>query len=124
MDQEEQSICCRAESMKQKEQPMTLAHSPRTVNTAGAARKKKTARRAAPSRRAKRGEILLVTCGLAIQSQSVKESIADSLVMAVFEKDERILQVISTRIDGQKIYGRCQELYEAAPYMFMPVPRA
>lgn len=110
--------------MKQKEQPMTPAHAPRAVKTAGATRKKKTARRGAPSKRAKRGETLLVTCGPAIQSQAVKESIADSLVMAVFEKDDHILQVISTRIDGQKIYGRCQELYEAAPYMFMPVPRA
>ena len=90
------------------------------MKAAGTTRKKKTTRRTSTTSCAKRGELLLVTCGPAIQSQAVKESIADSLIMAVFEKDDRIWQVISTRIAGQKIYGRCQELYEAAPYMFVP----
>jgi hypothetical protein len=35
------------------------------------------------------------------------------------------MQIVETRIDEQarKIYGRGIELYKAAPYMFMPVPR-
>ena len=30
-------------------------------------------------------------------------------------------EVVAVRIEGQKVYGKCQEMYEAAPFMFAPV---
>ena len=44
--------------------------------------------------------------------------------MMLTDPDGRYWQVVAVRIDEQarKIYGTCQEMYEAAPYMFAPVP--
>jgi len=36
---------------------------------------------------------------------------------------KRYWQVVAVRIDerARKVYGKCKEMYEAAPYMFAPV---
>jgi len=50
------------------------------------------------------------------------EDVAESLHGAFFtDRDGRYLQVVAVRIDGHKVYGKCQEMDEAAPSMFMPL---
>jgi hypothetical protein len=40
--------------------------------------------------------------------------------MSVLERPNgRILQVVDTRIEGKKNYGKMKELREVAPYMFL-----
>ena len=69
--------------------------------------------------KAKRGELLLAPCGPSVNDYIVR-TIAESLFMSVLEKpDGRILQVIDTRIDGKRIYGKMRELHETAPYLFI-----
>ncbi len=51
------------------------------------------------------------------------EDVAQTLHGSFFnDADGRYLQVMEVRIDGHKVYGKCQEMYEAAPYMFAPIP--
>ncbi len=78
---------------------------------------KKPAKKKAISR-AKRGELLLVTCGPAVPGYLV-ESIARDLEMSVLDRGGRTLQIVETRIDGRKVYGKWRELHEVAPYMFV-----
>ncbi len=91
-----------------------------TINRAkpkSATKKKRTA----PQGRAKKGEKLLVTCAPIMTSYMI-EDVAGSLHGAFFnDADGRSLQVVAVRIDGHKVYGKCQEMYEAAPFMFLPV---
>jgi len=52
------------------------------------------------------------------------ESLAQTLYgMMLTDPEGRYYQVVAVRTDEQarKIYGRCREMYEAAPYMFAPV---
>jgi hypothetical protein len=43
--------------------------------------------------------------------------------MMLTAPDGRYFQVVAVRIDSRahKIYGTCQEMYEAAPFMFAPL---
>ena len=94
--------------------------SPLALNRAKATRKR-TTKKKAPTSRARKGEKLLVTCAPAMP-HSIVEDVASSLHGAFFtDTDGRYLQVVAVRIEGQKVYGKCQEMYEAAPYMFAPV---
>lgn len=62
-----------------------------------------------------------MTCAPIMPDYIVRD-VAGSLHGAFFtDTDGRYLQVVAVRIDGHKVYGKCQEMYEAAPYMFMPV---
>jgi hypothetical protein len=91
---------------------------PRKSLVKASTRKKKATTRSATTK-AKRGELLLATCGPAVNDYVVK-SIAESLFMSVIERpDGRILQVVDTRIEGKRIYGKMRELHEVAPYMFV-----
>jgi hypothetical protein len=82
---------------------------------------KKSTKRKAPTSRAKKGEKLLVTCA-STMPRYIVETVASSLHGAFFtDRDGQYLQVVAVRIDGHKVYGKCQEMYEAAPYMFMPL---
>jgi hypothetical protein len=92
-----------------------------TITGRASTKKKPTTRRKTPTTtaKAKRGELLLATAGPAMNDYIVR-SMAESLVMSVIERpDGRILQVIDTRIEGKRIYGKMRELHEAAPYMFI-----
>lgn len=75
--------------------------------------------------RARKGEYLLLT-GTSLISTSALECLAETLFgMMLVDTEGRYQQVVSIRIDAGacKVYGRCQEMYEAAPYMFAPVPK-
>ena|SRR6266536_2820202 len=92
-----------------------------TIKGSASTRKKKptTRRTTTTASKAKRGELLLATCGPSVNEYVVR-SVAESLFLSVIEKpDGRILQVIDTRIDGKRIYGKMRELHEAAPYLFI-----
>lgn len=85
---------------------------------ASTAKKKK-----APTGRAKRGERLLLTCA-PIVSTYMMEDLAQTLHgMMLTDLDGQYWQVVAVRVDERyrKIYGKCQEMEEAAPYMFAPV---
>ena len=86
--------------------------------------KARTAKKnATPKSRARKGERLLVTCA-PIVSSSMMNDLAETLHGSFFaDADGRYFQVVTIRIDerARKIYGKCQEMYEAAPYMFAPV---
>jgi hypothetical protein len=72
--------------------------------------------------RARKGERLLLA-GAPLMSPSALESVADSLFgMMLTDPDGRYLQVVAVRVDApaRKIYGQFQEMYEAAPYLFVP----
>ncbi len=79
-------------------------------------RKKKKA--TAVTSRARRGELLLFTAGPAMPDYIIKD-VADGLIVSVLDHNGRTLQIINTRVDGRKIYGKYRELHEAAPYMFV-----
>ena len=83
------------------------------------AKKKKTA----PTSGARKGERLLVTCAPIVASYMM-DDLAETLHGSFFiDPDGRYQQVVAVRIDerARKIYGTCQEMEEAAPYMFAPV---
>ncbi len=83
---------------------------------------KKTTKKKTTGSRAKKGEKLLVTCAPIMPSYMI-EDVAETLQGSFFnDADGRYLQVVAVRIDGRKVYGQCQEMYEAAPFMFAPVP--
>src|SRR6266516_7801215 len=74
--------------------------------------KKRTVKKKTPASRAKKGEKLLVTCA-PIMPRYLIEEVAESLHGAFFnDSDGRYLQVMAVRIDGHKVYGKCQEMYE------------
>ena len=80
-------------------------------------------KKAAPVSRARKGERLLVTCAPIVVSYML-DDLAETLHGSFFtDPDGRYQQVVAVRIDerARKIYGKCQEMYEAAPYMFAPV---
>ncbi len=90
----------------------------RTTKNNKATKKRKTA----TTSRARKGERLLVTCSPLVNDYVVRD-LANALHGAMLSDplDGSIRQVVAVRIDGQKIYGKFQEMYEAAPYMFAPV---
>jgi hypothetical protein len=103
---------------KQQERAMPV---PRKSTLARNSAKKRTVKKKTPTSRAKKGEKLLVTCAPVMPHYLIEE-VAASLHGAFFnESDGRSLQVVAVRIDGHKVYGKCQEMYEAAPFMFAPV---
>lgn len=84
------------------------------------AKKKKSA---TPQGRARPGEKLLVTCA-PIVTDYIMNDLADTLHGSFFSDEVgRYWQVVAVRVDtrARKIYGKCQEHYEAAPFMFAPV---
>lgn len=90
----------------------------RSLTNKTSPRKKKATTRSTAAK-AKRGELLLCICGPAVNDYVVR-SVAESLFMSVLERpDGRILQVVDTRIEGKKIYGKMKELREVSPYMFI-----
>ena len=83
----------------------------------------KAKKKAAPESRARKGERLFVTCAPIVPTYMMKD-LAGALHGSFFaDADGRYFQVVAVRIDerARKIYGTCQEMYEAAPYMFAPV---
>lgn len=81
--------------------------------------KKKTA----PVSRVRKGERLFITCAPIVASYMM-DDLAETLHGSFFaDPDGRYFQVVAVRIDERtrKIYGKCQEMYEAAPFMFAPV---
>jgi hypothetical protein len=98
-----------------KKNAQTLSKSRSKASTA----KKKTT----PVSRARKGERLFVTCAPIVAS-SMMDDLAETLHGSFFtDPDGRYQQVVAVRIDerARKIYGKCQEMEEAAPYMFAPV---
>ncbi len=94
---------------------------PRKSTTGTTTTTKKRTSTKTSTTRAKKGERLLVTCAL-IMPHYLVEDVAESLHGAFFnDTNGHSLQVVAVRIEGQKVYGICQEMYEAAPYMFMPL---
>ena len=96
----------------------TLALS-KSRSKASSAKKKKTTQVS----RASKGERLFVTCSQIVASYMM-DDLAETLHGSFFtDPDGRYQQVVAVRIDerARKIYGTCQEMYEAAPYMFAPV---
>jgi len=84
--------------------------------------KKATVGKKATRSRTTKGERLLVTCA-PIMPHYMIEDVAERLHGSFFnDADGRYLQVVAVRIAGHKIYGKCQEMYEAAPFMFAPAP--
>jgi hypothetical protein len=80
--------------------------------------KKKT-----PASRARKGERLFITCAPIVANYMMKD-LAETLHGSFFaDPDGRYWQVVAVRIDEQarKIYGTCQEMVEAAAFMFVPV---
>jgi hypothetical protein len=72
---------------------------------------------------AKKGERLLLTCA-PIVSTYMMEDLAQMLHgMMLTDPDGRYWQVVAVRVDERyrKVYGKCQEMEEAAPFMFAPV---
>ncbi len=92
----------------------------RTKSTAKAKPKRKTT---TPQGRARAGEKLLVTCAPVVTDYMMRD-LAETLHGSFFSDDlGRYWQVVAVRIDerARKIYGKCQEHYEAAPFLFAPV---
>lgn len=86
-------------------------------------KRKSTAKRKTPQGRARKGEKLLVTC-TPVVSDYVMRDLAETLHGSFLtDPDGRYFQVMAVRIDekARKIYGVCQEQYEAAPFMFAPL---
>lgn len=91
---------------------------PRKSTVGKVSTKKPTTRRKATTAKAKKGELLLCTCGPAVNDYVIR-TMAQDLFMTVLERpDGRILQVVDTRIEGKRIYGIMREIHEVAPYMF------
>jgi len=82
----------------------------------GKTKKKSTTRKkSTPTSRARKGERLLVTCA-PIVTDYMMEDLAQTLHGSFFTDPEgRYQQVVAVRIDdrARKIYGKCQEMYEA-----------
>jgi len=70
---------------------------------------------------AKKGERLLATCEPIMGPYAMKHLAASLHGMMLTDPDGRIFQVVAVRVDEQafKICGKCQEMIEAAPYMFV-----
>jgi hypothetical protein len=95
-------------------------------STMALATKRKPAKKKKPATttsRAKRGERLLVTCAPIIPEYVMRDLAENLHGSFLTDPDGRYFQVVAVRIDepARKIYGKCQEMYEAAPYMFAPV---
>jgi hypothetical protein len=85
--------------------------------------KKSTTKKKPTMSRARKGERLLVTCA-PIVTDYMMDDLVQTLHGSFFtDPDGRYQQVVAVRIDerAHKIYGKCQEMYEAAPYMFAPI---
>jgi len=83
----------------------------------------KTTTRKTSASRAKKGERLLVTCE-PIMSAYAMQHLAKSLHgMMITDQDGQIFQIVAVRVDepARRIYGKFQEMIEAAPYMFAPM---
>ena len=94
-----------------------------TVHKAKAGAPRTKQKRAVPQGRARPGEKLLVTCA-PIVTDYIMNDLAATLHGAFFADEiGRYWQVVAVRIDvrAHKIYGKCHEQYEAAPFMFAPV---
>jgi hypothetical protein len=93
----------------------------RSTGTPKKTTKRKTATKRAPTTRAKKGERLLVTCAPLVTDYMMRD-LAETLHGSFLsDPDGRYFQVVAVRIDKNKIYGKLQEMYEAAPFMFAPL---
>jgi hypothetical protein len=84
---------------------------------------KRKAKKKTGTSRARKGERLLLTCA-PISSSYMMEDLAQTLHgMMLINPDGRYYQVVDVRIDEQahKIYGTCQQMVEAAPFLFVPI---
>jgi hypothetical protein len=70
--------------------------------------------------RAKKDELLLATCEPIMSAYAMEHLAASLHGMMLTAPDGQIFQVVAVRVDEQarQIYGKCQEMIEAAPYMF------
>jgi hypothetical protein len=84
---------------------------------------KRKAKKKTSTSRAKKGERLLLTCAPIVNSYMMEDLAQTLFGMMLADPDGRYWQVVAVRIDEQarKIYGMCQEMVEAAPFMFAPV---
>lgn len=82
---------------------------------------KATAKRT-PGGRAKKSERLLLTCEPILSAYAMQHLAASLHGMMLTDPGGRIFQVVAVRVDDQarQIYGKCQEMVEAAPFMFIP----
>ncbi len=71
--------------------------------------------------RAHKGEKLLLTCNPLMGETSVSIAAESLIGMMLYDDLGRYLSVVDVRIAGHKVYGIFREMYEAAPYMFVPV---
>jgi hypothetical protein len=86
-------------------------------------RTKRKAKKKTSTSRARKGERLLLTCAPIVSSYMMEELAQTLHGVMLTDPDGRFFQVVAVRIDEQarKIYGTCQEMYEAAPFMFAPL---
>jgi hypothetical protein len=89
--------------------------------------KRKTTKRKPATRttRARKGERLLVTCSPLVTDYMLND-LADVLHGSFLtDPDGRYQQIVAVRVDedARKVYGTLQEMYEAAPFMFAPLPK-
>ena len=72
--------------------------------------------------RAKKGERLLATCEPIMSAYAMKHLAASLHGMMLTDPDGRMFQVVAVRVDepARRIYGKFQEMVEAAPYVFAP----
>lgn len=91
---------------------------PRRSVVGKSATTRKNKKSAATTSRARRSELLLFTAGPAVPDYIIK-SVSGDLFGSVLDLNGRTLQIIDTRIDGRKIYGKYRELHEVVPYMFV-----
>jgi hypothetical protein len=87
--------------------------------------RKETTKRTPATRRAKKNERLLATCEPIMSVYAMKHLAASLHGMMLTDPDGRIFQVVAVRVDepARRIYGKFQEMVEAAPYLFAPASR-
>jgi hypothetical protein len=86
-------------------------------------KKTTTRKKTAPQGRTRKGERLLVTCSPLVTDYMMND-LAETLHGSFLtDPDGRYQQVVAVRIDerARKIYGKLQQMYEAAPFLFAPV---
>src|SRR5258708_13098557 len=84
--------------------------------------RKETTKKTPATRRAKKNERLLATCEPIMSVYAMKHLAASLHGMMLTDPDGRIFQVVAVRVDepARRIYGKFQEMVEAAPSLFAP----
>jgi hypothetical protein len=82
----------------------------------------KTTTRKTPASQAKKGERLLATCEPVLSAYAMQHLAKSLHGMMLTDPDGQIFQVVAVRVDepARRIYGKFQEMIEAAPSLFAP----